>query len=190
MASGSVEKIEMASVILILVVSSGRPCHPNQYTAKPEVEEKSVSTVSTSTYAKSVGGKACVNTVVFAEHANHVEGAASASTAKTNIFASSVILNVRLVRTAGSSTSARNAMVKAYANTVDAGQIVQSVRVPACVSTEYIVTDASIAEDVASVRTAACDGSAKSAREAFIAFTKKSSSTVRFAMDVAYASMV
>ena len=105
-------------------------------------------------------------------------------------LACSATLNALLVRTAGSSTSASNAMVKAFAIMVNAEQIVQRVRVPACVSTEYIVTDASIAEDVASVRTAACDGPAKSAREAFIAFTKKSKRTVRCAMGVRYASTV
>ncbi len=153
-------------------------------------ESRSAATGSTDTYAKIVKEKAYVNTVVFADHASHVAAAPYASTAKTSFLACSATLNVLLVRTEGSSTSARNALVKAYAIMVDAEQIVQSVRAQVYVSTEYIVTDARFAEEVASASTAASDVPAKSAREAFIAFTKKSSVTVRFAMDVAFASMV
>lgn len=145
----------------------------------------------TDTDAKIVKEKVFANTVVFAEHASHVAAAPYACTAKTSFLACSATLNVLLVRTEGSSTSARNALVRAYAITVDAEQIVQSVRAQVYVSTEYIVTDARFAENGKTfASTAACDRPAKSARDAFIAFTKKSSVTVRFAMDVPYVSMV
>jgi hypothetical protein len=147
-------------------------------------------TVGTSTCAKIVAGKVFVITVVYAEHANHVVAAAYVSTAKTKAFASSATLNARLVRTAGYSTSARNAEAKAYATTVVAGQIVQNVRVPVCASTKYIVTDARIAEEAAFASTAAFGGSAKSAGENFIAFTEKTSGSVSNAMGVGFASMV
>ncbi len=166
-----------------MVVSSGRP---KQYTAN----HRSVSTAGTNTDAKIAKEKASANTVVFAEHASHVAAAPFASTAKTSLVACSATLNVLLVRTEGSSTSARNALVKAYAITVDAEQIVQNVREPVCARTEYIVTDARFAEEETFASTAAYDRPANSAREAFIAFTNKSSGTVRFAMDVAYAGTV
>ena len=149
-----------------------------------------VVTVSTNTDAKIVEEEAFVNTVVFAEHASHVAAAPFACTAKTKILACSATLNVLLVRTEGSSTSARNALVRAYAITVDAEQFVQSVRAQVYVSTGKIVTDARFAEEETFASTAACDRPAKSAKEAFIAFTKKSRVTVRFAMDVPYAGMV
>ena len=88
------------------------------------------------------------------------------------------------------STSARNAEAKAYATTVGTGQIVQIVRVPVYASTEYIVTDARIAEEVAFASKAAFGGSAKSAGETFIAFTEKTSGSVSNAMCVGFASMV
>ena len=105
-----------------------------------------VVTVSTNTDAKIVEEEAFVNTVVFAEHASHVAAAPFASTAKTSLVACSATLNVLLVRTEGSSTSARNALVRAYAITVDAEQFVQSVRAQVYVSTGKIVTDARFAE--------------------------------------------
>ena len=71
------------------------------------------------------------------------------------------------------STSARNAEAKAYATTVGTGQIVQIVRVPVYASTEYIVTDARIAEEVAFASTAAFGGSAKSAGDFFLHSRKK-----------------
>jgi hypothetical protein len=155
------------------------------------VEERtSVVTVSTNTNAKIVEEEAFANTVVFAEHASHVAAAPFACTAKTSLVACSATLNVLLVRTEGSSTSARNALVKAYAITVDAEQIVLTARVQAFASTEYIVMVARNVEDAACASTAVRDMPAKSAREAFIAFTKKSRVTVRFAMGVPFASMV
>ncbi len=87
-------------------------------------ERTSVLTVSTNTDAKIVEEEASANTVVFAEHASHVAAAPFACTAKTSFLACSATLNVLLVRTVGSSTSASNALVKAYAITVDAEQIV------------------------------------------------------------------
>ena len=146
--------------------------------------------MSTNTDAKIVEEKVYVNTVVFAEHASHVAAAPSAITTNTNILACSATLNAPLVRTAGSSTSASNAMVKASAIMVNAEQIVQSVRVPASVSTEYIVMVARNVEDAACASTAVRDMPAKSAREDFIAFTKKSRVTVSSVMGVRYARTV
>ena len=72
MASGSVDEIEMASAILILVVSSGRP---NQYTAN-----HSVSTVGTSQRAPTAALPQCANTTKRFLSARNAEAAASVNT--------------------------------------------------------------------------------------------------------------
>ena len=66
----------------------------------------------------------------------------------------------------------------------------QIVMVPVCASTEYIVTDARIAEEEAFASMAAFGGSAKSAGENFIVYTGKTRGSVKNAVGVGFASMV